>query len=159
MATSYTFDKSILQNLVLQYILVKVANFRRYCLNRKEVLEGWNQRGHSPPPPPLRPANVQNFKRANVSFKYGRNHTWSMLCKQTVTNLSIRWIWRDDAFSTWPQNSLAAVQHSSRPYNTSPSPNFAFPATNIVAESRIWWEKKKPLLLEFGLDLCSIFNI
>ena len=40
MATSHTLDKKFLRNLVLQYILVKVAKLRRYCINSKEVLEG-----------------------------------------------------------------------------------------------------------------------
>ena len=39
MATCDTLDAKVFQNLVLQYTLVKVATFCRYCLNIKEVLE------------------------------------------------------------------------------------------------------------------------
>ena len=39
MAKNYTFDAFFLQNLVLQYILEKLATFDMYYLNIKEVLE------------------------------------------------------------------------------------------------------------------------
>ena len=39
MVTSDTFETNFFQNLVVQYILVKVATFGRYCLNINEVLE------------------------------------------------------------------------------------------------------------------------
>ena len=42
--------KHKLRILVLHYILLKVATFRRFCLNSMEVLEGWSQCGYFPPP-------------------------------------------------------------------------------------------------------------
>ena len=39
MATCDILGAKFFQNLVSQYMLVKVATFGRYCLNIKEVLE------------------------------------------------------------------------------------------------------------------------
>ena len=58
MATCDTLDAKLFQNLVLHWILVKVATFGRYCLNIKEVLESWNRRGHFPPPLPPPPGGI-----------------------------------------------------------------------------------------------------
>ena len=50
---------------------IKVATFRRYCLNSKEVLESWNQRGHFPPHWPDRVKGI-SFER------HLRRETWSL---------------------------------------------------------------------------------
>ena len=72
MATAYTLDKNVFRNLVPQYILGKVAKFCRYCLNSKEVLKGWNLRGHFPPPPPS-PTRPDRVKDLMVSYRVAVN--------------------------------------------------------------------------------------